>query len=82
MSEVYQFVGGPEDGSWLPVPDNLPAVIRFPYRVPFNELGINPIYYPFDANPIMCSNYRKVYGHYIDETGVERSMRYEFEGIE
>lgn len=82
MSDFYQFVGGPEDNRWYPVPDNLPSTIKFPYRIPFFELGINPSFYPGDPDGIMYSEYQKVYGHYIDETGVERSLRYEFRGIE
>lgn len=74
----YEFIGGPEHGRWLEVPDHLPSAIDFPIQVPYNQIVANPI---VELTPIMLSRYRKVYGHYIDETGVERSLRYEFEGI-
>ena len=81
MSECYEFVGGPEDKRWHPVPDNVPNTILFPYQVPFNELAINPAFFPVDLRDIRAV-YRKAHGYYVDETGVEKTLRYEFQGFE
>jgi hypothetical protein len=75
---MYEFVGGPENGRWLLVPDNLPSEILFPSRIPVNELLSNQI---TDLIPRLDAVYRKKYGTYLYPDGVEKSVRYEFEEI-
>lgn len=70
-----EFVGGPIDGEqrWV---SGEPSQIDIPMFTQPSILDTND----GSFNPISTLSYRKAYGHYINEDGVRKAIRYEFAG--